>query len=65
MQYTKPDPISFNGLLRRYFPKGTNFHLITDQKLAGVVRIIKHRPRKCLNYRTPHEVFQRALLGAL
>jgi IS30 family transposase len=54
-----------NGLLRRYFPKGTNFNLITDQKLARVVRIINHRPRKCLNYQTPHEVFQRALRGAL
>ena len=54
-----------NGLLRRYFPKGTDFTLITDQKLATVVRMINHRPRKCLNYQTPHEVFQRALRGAL
>ena len=54
-----------NGLLRRYFPKGTDFTQITHQKLATVVRMINHRPRKCLNYQTPHEVFQRALRGAL
>ena len=54
-----------NGLLRRYFPQSTDFNLITDQKLATVVRMINHRPRKCLNYQTPYEVFQRALRGAL
>lgn len=54
-----------NGLLRRYFPKGTSFSNLTQQKLAKVVRMINHRPRKCLNYQTPNEVFQRALRGAL
>jgi transposase, IS30 family len=54
-----------NGLLRRYFPRGTDFTQITHQKLATVVRMINHRPRKCLNYQTPHEVSQRALRGAL
>lgn len=54
-----------NGLLRRYFPKGTDFRNISDQRLASAVRKLNHRPRKCLGYRTPHEVFQVAKRGAL
>ena len=54
-----------NGLLRRYFPKGSDFSKVTDDRLAAVVKKINHRPRKCLGYRTPHEVFQEARRGAL
>jgi IS30 family transposase len=46
-----------NGLLRRYFPKGCNFHDISDSLIQEVVDKLNHRPRKCLNYRTPYEVF--------
>lgn len=54
-----------NGLLRRYFPKGAGFRNMTDEMLASAVRKLNHRPRKCLAYRTPHEVFQEARRGAL
>lgn len=54
-----------NGLLRRYFPKGTDFRNVSSQRLASVVRKLNHRPRKCLGYRTPYEVFQDAMCGAL
>jgi IS30 family transposase len=54
-----------NGLLRRYFPKGTDFSQVSDEHLASVVDILNNRPRKCLDYRTPHEVVQRAFSGAL
>jgi transposase, IS30 family len=54
-----------NGLLRRYFPKGTDFSTVSDEKLASVVDILNNRPRKCLNYRTPTEVVQRAFSGAV
>lgn len=54
-----------NGLLRFYFPKGTDFRRISDTKLAKVVEKLNHRPRKCLGYRTPHEVFCEARDGAL
>ena len=54
-----------NGLLRRYFPKGTNFRKVTHHKLQEVVKLINQRPRKILNYRTPEEVFFKALGGAL
>jgi IS30 family transposase len=45
-----------NGLIRQYFPKGTNFRDITSKDLAFVVKKLNHRPRKCLNYQTPHEI---------
>ena len=54
-----------NGLLRRYFPKGTDFSDVSHEQLAGVVETLNNRPRKCLGYRTPVEVVQRALGGAL
>lgn len=54
-----------NGLLRQYLPKGSDLRLISDEQLASVVKKINNRPRKCLNYRTPHEVFFGSLNGAL
>lgn len=46
-----------NGLLRQYFPKKTNFQQITQQQLDDAVYRLNHRPRKCLGWRTPHEVY--------
>lgn len=54
-----------NGLLRDYFPKRTDFSTITAQHLAQVVEELNNRPRKCLAYRTPAEVFARAAGVAL
>lgn len=54
-----------NGLLRRYFPKGLDFRTVTEETLAEAVKKLNHRPRKCLNYRTPHEVFMEAKRGAV
>jgi len=54
-----------NGLIRRYFPKGTNFLKVTEAELAKVVDLLNHRPRKCLKYRTAFEVFNSILGGAL
>ena len=54
-----------NGLIRQYLPKGTNFKDITDKDLAVIVNKLNHRPRKCLNYQTPHEVLHQAIHGAL
>ena len=54
-----------NGLIRQYFPKGTNFSSVSDQHLETATRLLNHRPRKCLAYQTPHEVFINARRGAL
>lgn len=47
-----------NGILRRYLPKGTSFKQLEHTTLAHIVDRINNRPRKCLDYRTPNEVFQ-------
>jgi IS30 family transposase len=45
-----------NGLVRWYFPKGTDFAKITDEQIATVESLLNNRPRKCLGFRTPVEV---------
>ena len=54
-----------NGLLRQYFPKGSDFRKITQTDVTRAVKKLNHRPRKCLHYRTPHEVFFEAIRGAV
>lgn len=49
-----------NGLLRQYFPKGTDFRKVSDNALQRAVDRLNNRPRKCLNYRTPFEIFSEA-----
>ena len=48
---------NWNGLIRDFFPKGTDFATITHQEVRHVERNLNHRPRKRLTYLTPHEVF--------
>ena len=50
-----------NGLVRWYFPKGTDFSKITDKQVAEVESLINNRPMKCLGYKTPLEVAAVAL----
>lgn len=47
-----------NGLLRMFLPKGTDFRYVSDVQLARIETMLNNRPRKCLNYRTPAEVFK-------
>ena len=47
-----------NGLIRRQLPKGTSFKGLTQTHLDEIVENINNRPRKCLGYRTPNEVFK-------
>ena len=46
-----------NGLLRQYFPKGSEFAKITDQQIQQVEDKLNNRPRKTLGYLTPLEVY--------
>lgn len=46
-----------NGVLRRYLPKGTDFDTIDDKELKDIVDEINNRPRKCLGWYTPKEIF--------
>lgn len=46
-----------NGLLREFFPKGTDLSNTTPEQVEHALYLLNNRPRKCLNYRTPAEVF--------
>jgi transposase, IS30 family len=46
-----------NGLIRQYFPKGTDFRDFTHHDVRSVENLLNNRPRECLGFRTPAEVF--------
>ena len=46
-----------NGIIRRFFPKGTNFDTITTEEIKRVEDLINNRPMKVLGYMTPTEAF--------
>jgi len=45
------------GLIRRFLPKKTDFAIIRPAKLKTIEILLNNRPRKCLNFKTPTEVF--------
>src|SRR5271167_475136 len=46
-----------NGLIRDFFPKGTDFSMVSYAEVAKVERLLNSRPRKSLGFRAPQEVF--------
>jgi IS30 family transposase len=46
-----------NGLIRQYFPKKHDFTRITAQQVIHVMDKLNNRPRKCLGFKTPNQVF--------
>ena len=52
---------NLNGLVRQFFPKKLRFDSITPNQVAFAMHRLNHRPRKCLGFRTPHEVFIKQL----
>lgn len=47
-----------NGLLRQYFPKSMELHNIAFQSVIEATDKLNSRPRKCLGWKTPYEVFE-------
>ncbi len=55
-----------NGLLRRLFPKGSNFYQTSSNKvIQKTVKKLSHLSRKCLNLRTTYEVPFKTKVAAL
>lgn len=52
-----------NGLIREYFPKKTDFSIISEEEISKVEHELNTRPRKRLNWKTPLELFSVALQG--
>ena len=48
---------NLNGLVRQYFPKGSNFDNITETAVKETENILNNRPRKRFGFKTPNEVF--------
>ncbi len=48
---------NMNGLIRQYFPKSCDLSTVTDDEIQKAMDRLNNRPRKCLGYRTPNEVF--------
>jgi len=47
---------NINGALRFFFPKGTDFRLVTQEDVDLAVFLLNHRPRKCLDFRSPYHL---------
>ncbi|WGZ94146.1 MAG: IS30 family transposase [Candidatus Thiothrix putei] len=47
-----------NGLLRQYFPKAMGLLDVTTRQVLEAVHKLNNRPRKCLGFKTPYEVFR-------
>jgi IS30 family transposase len=52
-----------NGLLRQYFPKGTNLSRWTAEEIEAVATTLNNRPRKTLGWKTPAEALNEQLLS--
>lgn len=59
--WERPSNENANGLVREFFPKGTNFSEVTDEEVARVQWLLNNRPRKVLGWKFPSEVLQEVL----
>lgn len=54
---------NLNGLIRDFYPKGTNFNAVSDADLAEKQRLLNIRPRQTLGFRSPHAMLSRLING--
>ena len=55
--WERPTVENTNGLLRQYVPARSNLALLTEADVRLYVRLLNTRPRKCLDWKTPAEIF--------
>ena len=60
--WQKPTVENTNGLIREFFPKGTDFSKVTEEEVSRAFGLINDRPRKVLGYRTANEAYREGLL---
>ena len=48
---------NMNGLVRQYLPKQSDFTNVSQADLETIMDKLNHRPRKCLDFRSPFQVF--------
>jgi len=54
--WQKPTVENTNGLIRQFFPRGTDFSELSNQAVVHVMDLLNNRPRKCLGWKTPAEI---------
>lgn len=59
--WQRPSNENTNGLLRQYFPKGTDLSRWSAEDLEAVAYVLNNRPRNVLGWKTPTEVFEEQL----
>jgi len=60
--WERPTNENTNGLLRDYFPKGTDLSKFSKKQLKNIQNELNERPRKVLNWETPKDVFNKLIL---
>lgn len=59
--WQRPTNENVNGLIREFFPKGTNFTEVTDEEVERAQWLLNNRPRKVLDLKPPSNVMQEVL----
>lgn len=59
--WQRPSNENMNGLVRQYLPKGIDLSLYSQKDLDKIAQSLNNRPRACLGFYTPQEVFQKEI----